>query len=102
MGRPRGSKNKLHNGEDVPLRVNTVSGEELRALIERIEAVNANIGEWTLDRREIYKEVKEAGYDVATVRAIVKRRGMDPDKRATQDDLLMNICRRWAISLVRR
>ena len=60
MGRPRGSKNKTHNGEDVPLRVNTVSGEELRAYIDRIEAVNANIGEWTLDRRAIYAEVKSA------------------------------------------
>jgi uncharacterized protein (UPF0335 family) len=87
MGRPKGSKNKVGNGV-VPLRVNTVSGEELRAYIDRIERVNEEIAEWTSDRRAIYAEVKGAGYDTATVRAIVKRRAVDPEKRATADDLL--------------
>jgi uncharacterized protein (UPF0335 family) len=88
MGRPLGSKNKTHNGEDIPLRVNTVSGEELRAYIDRIESANNEIGYQTEIRREIFKEVKAAGYDVATVRAVIKRRAMDPEKRATADDLL--------------
>jgi uncharacterized protein (UPF0335 family) len=87
MGRPLGSKNKTHNGE-VPMRVNTVSGEELRAYIDRVENINEQIADITGDRREIYKEIKSAGYDVATVRAIVKRRAMDPEKRVTMDDLL--------------
>ncbi len=88
MGRPLGSKNKTHNGEDIPLRVNTISGEELRAYIDRVENITEQIADITGDRREIYKEIKAAGYDVATVRAIVKRRAMDPEKRATMDDLL--------------
>lgn len=89
MGRPRGSKNKSGgNGGDVPLRVNTVSGAELSAYIERVENMNSVIADIQADRRELFKEIKGAGYDVATVRAIVKQRAMDPEKRATMDELM--------------
>lgn len=93
MGRPRGSRNKDNvefgpHSNDVPLRVNTVSGAELRAYIERVENINAVIMDTQSDRRELYKEMKGAGIDAATVRAIVKRRAMDPEKRVTMDELM--------------
>lgn len=83
MGRPR--KNATADGEALR---NSVDSGELRAYIERIENINEEIKDRTGDRREIYAEIKGAGYDTATVRAIVKRRGMDPDKRHTMDELL--------------
>jgi uncharacterized protein (UPF0335 family) len=50
--------------------------------------VNGKIAELNADRREIYAELKGAGYDLATVRTIIKRREMDADKRQTMDELL--------------
>jgi uncharacterized protein (UPF0335 family) len=81
MGRPK----KQHATADGEALRNDVSGDEVRAYIERIERVNEEIAELTSDRRAIFKEVKGARYDVATVRAIIKRRAMDADKRNIQD-----------------
>jgi uncharacterized protein (UPF0335 family) len=83
MGRPR--KHATADGEALR---NSVDGDELKAYIERIENVNAEIADLNSDRREIFKEVKAAGYDAATVRAIIKRRAMDADKRHAMDDLM--------------
>ena len=66
----------------------TVDGETLNAFIDRVENVNQQIADCQSDRRELYAEIKRAGYDAATVRAVVKRRAMDPEKRHTMDDLL--------------
>jgi uncharacterized protein (UPF0335 family) len=89
MGRPLGSRNKpKDDGNGEPRRNSDVNGVALQQYIERIENVNAEIADLTGDRREIFKEVKGAGYDTATVRAIVKRRAMDQDKRHTMDELL--------------
>ncbi len=82
-GRPR----KAATADGEALR-NSVDGAELRAYIDRIEKVSAEIADLTGDRREIYAEVKGAGYDTTTIRAIVKRRAMDADKRHTMDELL--------------
>ena len=91
MSRPLGSKNKSHksegNGDEQPLR-NTCDAAELRSFINRIEEVNANIKEYSDDRRDIFKEFKEKGYLVATLRTIIKRRAMDPDKRNILDATL--------------
>jgi uncharacterized protein (UPF0335 family) len=83
MGRPK--KHATADGEALR---NDVNSEELRAYIERIERVNGEIADLTSDRGEIFKEIKAAGYDAATVRAIVKRRAMDPEKRVTMEELL--------------
>lgn len=86
MGRPKGSKNHTADGEALR---NSVDGAELRALIERIENVNALIADLiTNDRRELYAEVKATGYDPSIVRMIIKDRAMDFDKKQRRDDLL--------------
>jgi uncharacterized protein (UPF0335 family) len=83
MGRPK----KAHTS-DGEARPNSVDGGELRAYIERIENLNAEIADLTGDRREIFKEVKGAGYDTVTVRSIVKQRAMDADKRHAMEALM--------------
>src|SRR5580704_8190701 len=77
MGRPRGSRNKPKdngesgaNGDDGELR-NTISGEQLRGYIERIEYCNEQQAEISTDRQQVFKELKQAGYDRDTVREIV-------------------------------
>ena len=90
-GRPR--KNSTDDGQgvsyhDTILR-NTISGDELHSYIERVENVNQQIADSQSDRRELYAEIKGAGYDTATVRAIVKERAMDADKRHAMEALMI-------------
>ena len=65
-----------------------VDGEALNAFIDRVENMNQQIADSQSDRRELYGEIKRAGYDVATVRAIVKRRAADTDKIHAMDELM--------------
>jgi uncharacterized protein (UPF0335 family) len=90
MGRPLGSRNKPKdgNGDDVPLRVNTVSGDELQAYIDRIEYCNEQQKEISSDRSQIYRELKQAGYDRDTVRAIVARRKLTVEQREAAEALM--------------
>jgi uncharacterized protein (UPF0335 family) len=90
MGRPRGSKNKstFDDGEgDAPPR-NTVSGPELLAYIERIEYCNEQQTEISSDRQQVFKELRQAGYDRDTVRALVARRKLSEEQREAADALM--------------
>jgi|HubBroStandDraft_6_1064221.scaffolds.fasta_scaffold71675_5 uncharacterized protein (UPF0335 family) len=91
MGRRLGSKNrpKDDNGlsGDEPLR-NTVDREELRGYITRIEDLNEQQKEVSADRSQVFKELKQAGYDRDTVRALVRRRKMTEEQRDAADALL--------------
>jgi uncharacterized protein (UPF0335 family) len=57
------------------------SDGQLNAIIERIENMNAEIKEKQEDRKEIYAEAKSAGLDVAAIRAVIKYRAEDAQKR---------------------
>lgn len=65
-----------------------VAGEQLRALIERIERVEEEIKELNSDKSDIYKEAKGNGFDVKTVRKVVALRKLDSSEREEQDTLL--------------
>ena len=89
MGRPKGSRNKEYDGDgDVPLRVNTVSGSDLRGYIERIEYCNEQQKEISVDRQQVYKELKQAGYERDTVRKIVAERKLTAEQRETAEALM--------------
>jgi uncharacterized protein (UPF0335 family) len=90
MGRPRGSKNKDHdhNGDDeVPLR-NTIDGDELLSYIKRIERCDEDQRDISSDRQQIFKELKQAGYDRDTVREIVRKRKLTVEQRQAAAALL--------------
>jgi uncharacterized protein (UPF0335 family) len=90
MARPLGSKNKVHasNGDEEAQIRNTVSGKEIRAYIERIEYLNEQQKELSSDRSQIFKELKQAGYDRPTVRALVARRKLTEEQREAADALM--------------
>jgi uncharacterized protein (UPF0335 family) len=89
MARPLGSKNKeFGNGDDVPLRVNTVSADELMEYIRRIEECDEEQKQISADRSQIYKELKQAGYDRRTVRQLVARRKLTAEQREANDALM--------------
>jgi uncharacterized protein (UPF0335 family) len=87
MGRPRGSKNKGDGNGDAQLR-NSISGDDLRPYIERIENLNEQQKALSVDRSEIYKELKASGYERKTVQEIVRRRKLTTEQRQNAAALL--------------
>lgn len=59
----------------------TVAAGQLRAIIERIERVEAEIHELNADKSEIYKEARGFGFDVKAVRQCVAARKLDSAER---------------------
>lgn len=63
----------------------TVAAGQLRALIERIERIEAEIKELNADKSDIYKEARGFGYDVKAIRQCVAARKLDDADREEQD-----------------
>lgn len=61
--------------------------QRLRAYVERIERINAEIDERNNDKREIYQEVKSNGFDTKALKWVVAERRKDKDKRAEEADI---------------
>ncbi|MFN3370264.1 MAG: DUF2312 domain-containing protein [Sphingomonadaceae bacterium] len=65
-----------------------VSAEQLKLFIERIETLEEEKRGLADDIKGVYAEAKANGYDVKTMRAIVRLRRMDVNARAEQEALL--------------
>lgn len=62
-----------------------VTADELRQIIERIEAQNARISDETEARKDIYAEAKGRGYCTKTIRKIVALRKKRADEIAEEE-----------------
>lgn len=70
----------------------TVSADQLRLLIERIERLEEEkkgIGD---DIKDVYAEAKATGYDIKTMRAIIRLRRMEKHHREEAQALLETYC----------
>lgn len=67
---------------------NSVSADQLRAYIERIERLEQEKRELAEDVKEVYGEAKGTGFDVAAIRAIIRRRKEDVEKRKEREALM--------------
>ena len=65
-----------------------VAGDQLRAIVERIEQVEEEIKELTEAKKEIYLEAKGNGFDVKILRKVVRIRKQDQKEREEQESLL--------------
>lgn len=65
-----------------------VAGKRLLAFFERIERLDEEKKAIAEDIKEVFAEAKGVGFDVKTIRAILKLRKMDSEKRNEQDALL--------------
>ncbi len=65
-----------------------VTGDQLRAFVERYERLEAEKQERTEGQKEILAEAKGSGFDVKAIREIIKLRKKDPDDRAEQEATL--------------
>jgi len=66
----------------------TVAGDRLRSFIERVERLEEEKTVIMNDAKEVYAEAKGEGYDVKTMRKIVRLRKMDRAERQEQEALL--------------
>ncbi len=75
-----------HNSQDAP--ATSFAKDQLKAIIERIELVEVDMKERSQDRKEIYLEAKSAGFDIPSIRAIVRMRKEDANKRAEREAMI--------------
>lgn len=61
------------------------SKEQLRSIVERIENFEAEIKGLQQDKGDIYAEAKGNGFDVPALKAIVRARREDAEKRRARE-----------------
>jgi uncharacterized protein (UPF0335 family) len=66
----------------------SMPGDQLAAVVERIERVEEEIKELTEGKKEIYLEAKGNGFDVKILREVIRVRKQDPKERDEQESLL--------------
>ena len=67
---------------------NSVAKDRLRSYVERIERLNAEVAELKGDIKDIFTEVKAAGFDTKVVRQLIRERRMDAAEREEREALL--------------
>jgi len=65
-----------------------VAGDQLEAVVERIERIEEEIRELAEGKKEIYQEAKGNGFDVKILREVIRVRKQDPKERDEQESLL--------------
>ncbi|MGH7087618.1 MAG: DUF2312 domain-containing protein [Stellaceae bacterium] len=71
-----------------PAEVAGVAGERLKSFIERVERLEEEKRALAEDIKEVYSEAKGAGFDIKTMRQIVRLRKLDEEDRDEQEALL--------------
>ncbi|MBM3637738.1 MAG: DUF2312 domain-containing protein [Alphaproteobacteria bacterium] len=67
---------------------NSVSGEELKAFIERIERLEEEKAALAGDIRDVYSEAKANGFDTKIMRKIVTLRRKDHAERKEEEAIM--------------
>lgn len=67
---------------------NSVEGGALRAFVERIEGLEGEKAELASEIGDVYREAKGDGYDVATLRRVVRLRRQDAERRRVDEEML--------------
>lgn len=68
--------------------VGGVAGARLKTLVERIERLEEEKSSIGSDIKDVYGEAKSTGFDVKTLRKLIRLRKMDEEKRREEDELL--------------
>jgi uncharacterized protein (UPF0335 family) len=74
--------------EVVSLQGNAEAGDQLKAIVERIENVNEEIKAYNDDKKEIFAEAKGAGFDTAVIKKLIKLRSIPHADRQQADAVL--------------
>lgn len=68
--------------------VGGVAGKRLKSFLDRIERLEEEKKGLADDIKDIYAEAKGVGFDVKTMRKILKLRKMETEKRREEEELL--------------
>lgn len=84
---------KLPKEEDVPAaaghnRKGGIAADQLKSIIERVETLMEEKAGIAADIRDVFAEAKGNGFDVKTIRRIIKIRTMETSDRDEQAALL--------------
>jgi uncharacterized protein (UPF0335 family) len=65
-----------------------VGASQIKAIVERLEAVQTEIDDLNDDKKDIYAEAKGNGFDPKVLKKVLAIRREDPAKRAEQEALI--------------
>lgn len=65
-----------------------VAAGQLKSFVERIERLEEEKSALSADIKEVYSEAKASGYDVKTLRQIIRLMKMDSADRKEQEEML--------------
>lgn len=68
-------------------RAGGIAGDQLKSIVERVERVRDDIGELKDDEKEIFAEAKSSGFDVATIKRVLRKRAQRKEDRAAEEAL---------------
>lgn len=78
-----------HNSDDDGTQdVAGIAGKRLKSFIERVERLEEEKAALAEDIKEVFAEAKGTGFDVKTIRKLIRLRKMDVEKRREEDELL--------------
>ncbi len=73
---------------DVSSATTSIARDQLRSIVERIERLEEEKKTIADDIKEVYGEAKAYGFDVKTLRQVVRLRKQDREERAEQEAML--------------
>jgi uncharacterized protein (UPF0335 family) len=76
-----------HNSGEA-MDVGGVAGKKLKSFCDRIERLEEEKKGLADDIKDIYAEAKGTGFDVKTLRKLVRLRKMDAEKRREEEELI--------------
>jgi uncharacterized protein (UPF0335 family) len=76
------------SGTDTTQDTGGVSGQRLKAFIERIERLEEEKAALAEDIKDIFAESKAVGFDTKIMRKVIRLRKMDKEKRQEEEELL--------------
>ena len=65
-----------------------MTNNQLKAIVERIERLEADKAEVASDIKDVYAEAKGNGFDVKALRTIIRMRKQDANERAEQEAII--------------
>ena len=67
---------------------NTISGDQLKSIILRVEKLEEEKAALVADIRDVYAEAKGNGFDIKTIRQIIRLRKLDISVREEAETIL--------------
>ncbi|MEC9367333.1 MAG: DUF2312 domain-containing protein [Pseudomonadota bacterium] len=71
-----------------PEATSVVSRDQLRTIVERVERLEEEKAALAGDIREVFAEAKANGFDVKTLRTVIRLRKQDANEREEQEAIL--------------